>query len=83
MVGIEERDELRVTKGLPARGPVILPLREEGKGPSLEGKNRVVRASCVLGTARHQIEAKPSTEVGSLRMIPVNERNTTGKAAEP
>lgn len=83
-MGTEERDELKVIIGLPARGlgAMTLPLREEGRELSLEGKNRMVRSSCVLGTGRHQTEAKPCTEVGCLRLIPVNERDTSGKVAK-
>lgn len=43
---------------------------------SLEGKERAV---CVLGTARQLNETQHSTGAGSLRLIPANRRNATGK----
>lgn len=41
----------------------------------------MVHVSCVLGTVRHLSEVKPSTGVGIFRLILVNGRNATEKAA--
>lgn len=71
MVGIEESDELTVTRELPARatGAMIMSLREQGSGAQFGRENKVVHARCGLGTTRHLGEEKPSTGVGSFLVM--------------